>query len=156
MHSMTFQALDFSPYPTICMVLFIVFMIFTFSTLVFTGKNKKLKFFVGIGYGLSVIALFASFIPLATQTNENKDKATANIMQKYDVKSVEWESSNTTANPMGEVRDGKLLVSDKTDQQYIFQYSINKDSSEPTLKDMPIQGGANIDKAKTANSLLKK
>ena len=156
MHSMTFQALDFTNYSMISTVLFIIFIGFTFGALVFTGKNKKLKIFVVIGYVISILALLATFIPTSISKNENRDKATANIMQKYDVKSVDWHSSNTTADAAGEVREGKILVVDKTDQQYIFQYSVNKDTSEPTLMDMPIQGGNTPDKAKTASSFLKK
>ena len=122
----------------------------------------------GIYLGTTFVVLIAiSFGLVASIMNhsnnvlaENQAKATQNIMQKYDVKKVDWNSSQTTASPT--LRAGsssklknEIVVEANNGKTYLFTYNLNKDTSEPTLGNMPIPAGSNQNDALNADDLLK-
>ena len=122
----------------------------------------------GIYLGTTFVVLIAVCFGLVTAIMnysnnilaENQAKATQNIMQKYDVKKVDWSSSQTTASPT--LRSGssskpknEIVVEANNGKTYLFTYNINKETSEPTLGNMPIPAGSNQNDALNAEDLLK-
>lgn len=89
--------------------------------------------------------------------------ATQNIQTKYDVKSVDWKDSETTAHyahtgkePTKEYRDkNHLVVETQSGKKYVFKYKVNLETYEPILEDMPLPGGSKPDEAVSAASLEK-
>lgn len=155
---MTFQALDFTNYALFASISFLTMLVGLGLFLVFmtvtNSKPKRVSSLLISGLGLIAMVIFVVLSNVSS--NVNKDFATANIMQKYDVKSVEWDSIKTTANPLGEIKEGEILLTANNDERYVFQYKVDEKTSEPTLLDMPIQGGNTVDKEKSAEALLKK
>ena len=157
---MTFQALDFAPYG-ILMIPFLAAFIFSigfFMASLAQPEDFKIKtrIFIIIAFVVSIFAFAVWGFAYVNSIDENQKKATANLTQKYDVKNVDWESKDATVGPLGNRKDGKIILTANNGERYIFQYSVNKDTYEPTLTDMPIIGGNNAGKEKSAESLLKK
>lgn len=155
---MTYQALDYTPFTVISIPFILAFLILSAITMVevLHKTSRKRKIWIISAYLTSV--LFVAFFGITGNNvnSANENKALANIAQKYDVKSVEWKSKTSTVGPLGDKKEGKILLTANNDEQYVFQYKADPNTSEPTLKDMPIQGGNTVDKEKSADSLLKK
>lgn len=170
---MNFSPLDYTNYNALAfifgfglpVILMIAFMVF-----IEKQRNKKqfndaieLKLFGAGMIGLIVLALvgvFAGENHVVNVLKDNQFKATQNIIQKYEVKDVRWDSQQTTASPvLAADKDGKtnneIVILAKNGKSYVFLYELNKETSEPTLKDMPISGGSNIEDSTDAESLLK-
>lgn len=155
---MTFQPLDFTNYLGIFGIFFLLFpFAIAFSIVVAvmpTSRKKRIATY-------SSFLLITALLIITGMTNinignDNKEKATTNLAQKYEVKDVNWKSVDTTADPLGTVKEGKVLLTANNGEKYVFQYEINPETSEPKLVDMPIQGGNTVDKEKSAETLLKK
>lgn len=155
---MTFQALDFTPFTLISMPFILAFLILSAIAMVeaLHKSSRKRKIWVFSAYTVSIIIVAFLSITSNNVNNENKEKAVANIAQKYDIKDVNWDSKNTIGGPLGTRKEGTILLTTNNGEQYVFQYKVNKETSEPTLIDMPIQGGNTVDKEKSAEALLKK
>lgn len=121
---------------------------------------------VAFGFGI-IFGLISIFVTGGITMNHNHDAsihnkkiATDNIMQKYDVKDVDWDSPQTKAisnlGANGDERSRELVVETKDGKKYIFLYSVKKDSSEPTLDDMAVPSGGTNNESVSAKSLLKK
>lgn len=159
---MVFISLDFTPYRTMMgAVLFggIILSVIVFVIALSLQGKTKVADYLGIT-SLVMIVLTAvvglTYSTLDHSANKaNETKATQNIMQKYDVKDVNWKSFETNARADGETPDGKILLSTNNGNEYIFKYEVDPKTSEPTLKNMPIQGGNTADKDASAESLLK-
>lgn len=91
----------------------------------------------------------------AAVKEHNAKASVNNLMKKYDLQEVKWDSADTTAGPKSTSGDGELLVRTNAGENYIFKYRVNTETSEPFLEDMPRQGGSTPEKTVTADSLLK-
>ena len=161
---MNFANLDFTSYST-CWIWFLAILLISGFSLIWsieqTGpKESKLKKVIAvISAGLIVMVIVATIVLTVTRINiadENIKTATQNITAKYELKEVHWKAAETSAHPTDVQEEGSLLVETSNGQQYIFKYSVDEETSEPTLKNMPIQGGDSPDKSTTAEALLKK
>lgn len=156
---MNYEALNTTSYLPIAFI-FAVFFMATVAT--FVASDSGIFFTKPWSYiaGISAVIFLGAAVAFAfmgdTVNNKNQEVATQNIMNKYEVKEVEWESQNTTSRPDGSTKEGTLLVTGNDGGRYVFQYEMNANTGEPTLKDMPIQGGNTPDKAKSSDALLKK
>ena len=90
----------------------------------------------------------------------NRTAGTENIMQKYDVKDVLWASPQTKVSPNLKPdynnTNRELVVETNDDKKYIFLYSIDQKTFEPTLEDMAVPSGGSEANNVSAKSLLKK
>lgn len=117
---------------------------------------------VGVGvYGTIAAAIIAGAISSMMGHNAetaNKFHAAQNIMQKYDVADVQWDSKQTNASPISDTKaaGNEIVVTASNRKSYVFIYDLNTSTSEPTLKDMPIAGGAADTNNLSADDLLKK
>lgn len=171
---MNFAPLDFNNYGLLafffCFGLPIFLLGFSALTIHFVKvrKEKQGKDFSGDHY---IVFVFAAAVVFAvgaaitfkvisfTSMGSNEKLATQNIMQKYDVKSIDWHGMQTTAAPVLDFdenhKGNELVVQANNGKNYVFIYEINHETSEPTLKDMPTPGGSNESVALSANDLLK-
>lgn len=173
---MTFVALDYTD-PTLwgfiagmgipTMLLIVSFIVLEslrkkFRNKPLTGKQEGI--YLGATFAVLVAISFGLVSLIMNHSNnvlaENQVKATQNLMQKYDIKKVDWNSSQTTANPT--LRSGssskpknEIVVEANNGKSYLFTYNINKETSEPTLGNMPIPAGSNQNDALNADDLLK-
>lgn len=116
--------------------------------------------------GLIVAAIFVVVnVNVSIENNKNalehnRKAGTENIMQKYDVKDVLWTSPQTKVapnlKPDYENTKRELVVETNDEKKYIFLYSLNKETFEPTLEDMAIPSGGSEKESISAKSLLKK
>lgn len=99
-------------------------------------QQTAMRWFSGLTV-LLLIASFATFI-LDEQTDyANQKVAEQNISQKYDVKDVLWQNSETTAYSNGHIKDGKLIVLTQENTEVPFIYTVNPQTHEPLLADIP-------------------
>lgn len=90
---------------------------------------------------------------------KNQEIGSENILKKYDVKEVLWQDSQTKVTPSIEKEWKKsrdLVVRTNDDKKYVFIYSVDKKTSEPTLGDVAAPSGSNDTTNVSAKSLLKK
>ena len=116
--------------------------------------------------GLIVAAIFVVVnVNIGLDNNKqaiehNRKLGTENIMQKYDVKDVLWTSPQTKVSPnlKPDYNNTKreLVVETNDDKKYIFLYSLDQKTFEPTLEDMAVPSGSNEASNVSAKSLLKK
>ena len=161
---MKYAALDFTNYGTITAVLFFVAMVLfliAIATSAQLDKKKRVKASMAVlftGLGLAVVLLIGSVISLVHMGNvntHNRELATQSLMEKYDLKSVDWDDFRTKANEVSSSGDRNIVVTSQENQRYIFNYVMDHKTSEPTLLNMPIEGGKTPDRATTAEALLK-
>lgn len=167
---MNFEKLDYNPYFAVglggVVVAFIIaFILFGIAgDLKYSPKRATTNLKIpGRFYLVAVALMISSFVTFCVmlvinQVSDgfNEDKATQNLTEKYDIQRVLWDAPETQANPVGVDREDDLLVEAGNGQLYVFKYSVDKESSEPTLKNMPIQGGNTPDNSTTAEALLRK
>jgi len=103
-----------------------------------------------------MVSVLCTFLIVSPKVEANTLKATHNLELKYDIKDVLWDDPRTTASYDSQHSNQQVVVVANNDQRYVFDYTMNLDTSEPTLTDPPIQGGATPDNATTAEILLKK
>lgn len=170
---MNFAQLDYTQYNFIAFLIgfgvpSLLLIIFMVSFEKYRNKHKVSARTEGKIFGIVFISLVAVALVgvlggenhMNNVLKDNQAKAEQNIMKKYDVKDVEWDSEQTKATPtLAEDSKGKasnelVLVADDG-KAYLFRYDLNKETSEPTLKDMPIAGGSTPEDAVSADSLLK-
>lgn len=127
-----------------------------------TGKQEGI--YLGAIFAILVAISFGLVASIMNHSNnilaENQAKATQNIMQKYDVKKVDWNSSQTTSSPTlhsgsSSKPKNEIVVEANNGKTYLFTYNLNKETSEPTLGNMPIPAGVNQNDALNADDLLK-
>ena len=147
---MTFEALDLTHYDYIALGLLLPTFIFG-GYQIATGKKLYLIGMLVFGVTLCGLILHVQF----NVKPDTQQKAAANISKKYDVKEVLWNAKQTTATAANQRADETLVVELNDGAKYVFNYKIDKATSEPTLSDLPIQGGSNTDKVKSANDILK-
>lgn len=111
--------------------------------------------FVAIILGAIIGGIVGSVAEGAQDSNEKV--AAQNIMKKYDVKEVDWDSQQTRASATQSFKDegNELVLTANNGKNYVFIYDLNKETSEPTLKDMPIAGGTDSGNILSAEDLLK-
>lgn len=125
---MTFQALDFTLYGLLAIPFAIATPIFGAFAVVITAKTSTRKEKIVTYGGLAIAVIMSAIFGLMNlhTINENREKATSNIAQKYDVKEVDWKSPNTTTGPLGTTREGKILLTANNGEKYVFQYEVKK------------------------------
>lgn len=156
---------DYNAAATICIVFITCALASLVGIIAFlaTGVSVKKKIIGTVillaaltGFAFTAINVNNDFNQSVRDYNAyNKKTATDNLMKKYNVKEVNWDSSDTTVGTLSTSGDGDLRVVLQDDSKYIFKYRVNKDNSEPFLEDMPIRGGTVPASAVTAKSLLK-
>lgn len=114
---------------------------------------------------LCVLSIFTLSIFLGLSIHErsemnksdgiHKTVATENLKLKYDIKSANWNSNDTTAMPKNVSGENNLIIEGNDGKTYVFKYKVNLETGEPTLGNMPIAGGSSPQDAVTAESLLK-
>lgn len=158
---MNFIALDFTDYTQANIIwsggAILVGWIFTFviSELFQSKKKNKDKKPKRTETSIMVALVVAMFLGLGASAiantrawdsyANNKDIASENILKKYDVKEVLWKDPQTKASPSVEGEDKKnheLVVRTNNDKKYIFLYSVDKKTSEPTLDDIALPSGS--------------
>lgn len=173
---MNFAALDYTD-PTLwgfvagigipALLLIISFVVLESLRKNFKGKPitaKQEGIYLGTTFAVLIAISFGLVTLIMNHSNnilaENQVKATQNIMQKYDVKKVDWNSSQTTANPT--LRSGssskpknEIVVEANNGKAYLLTYNLNKETSEPTLGNMPISAGTSQNDMLNADDLLK-
>lgn len=156
---MVFEALDFTSFDGILFGFIAAAIVLWFALLIvcdLLGISGAGFGFLSLGM-LLALGFFASVAvsPAEDVTQANKVKAAENLKAKYNVKDVLWDDPKTTAASDNQSENEKVVVLGENDQRYIFDYIVTKETSEPTLIDLPIQGGATPDSATTAKALLK-
>lgn len=168
---MNFHPLDYTNYNLLGFLLIIGSMIvfplllWAVKAVVFKKKEMSDKVYdtwLGVGFlGIVAAAIVAAAISSMLGHNaeaSNKFYAAQNIMQKYDVKDVQWDSKQTRTSPIALERDAgnEIVLTANNGKSYVFIYELNTSTSEPTLKDMPIAGGSPTSNNLSADDLLKK
>lgn len=111
----------------------------------------------GIFFLITATMTFTSYSQSSQINADNREVATSNLMQKYDIKDALWDATDTTAYYKDAMNvDKNLVIMTQDGQKYIFKYGVDKESYEPTLSDMPKLGGSTTSEAVTAESLLQK
>ena len=90
---------------------------------------------------------------------KNQVIGSENILKKYDVKEVLWQDPQTHVSPSIAKewkKNRELVVRTNDDKKYIFLYSVDKKTSEPTLDDTAAPSGGSEANNVSAKSLLKK
>lgn len=167
---MNFQPLDYTNYSLFQFIIIVCSMV-GFPLLLWAAKavffKKELtdsveNTLLGVGlFGAISAAIIAGAISSMLGHNAetaNKFHATQNIMQKYDVADVQWDSKQTNTSPTSDAKaaGNEIVVTASNRKSYVFIYELNTKTSEPTLKDMPIAGGAADTNNLSADDLLKK
>ena len=172
---MNFTALDFTNYNQASLIWaggvavggwIISFIIF--DLIQSKGKTKE-EASNGTNVAFIVALVFGMFLGLGTgiavnsqswnSYAKNQEIGSENILKKYDVKEVLWQDSQTKVTPNIEKerkKNRELVVRTNDDKKYIFLYSVDKKTSEPTLEDMAVPSGSNEASNVSAKSLLKK
>lgn len=120
-------------------------------------KNNVLWFFGSAG--IAFLALLFTFFGMVDANKDaysrNMEIASQNLMKKYEVSNVYWNSgeSNTSINST-EAKYNVLVETDNS-QQYIFRYRIDPQTNEPFLINMPVRGGDTPTAPVNADSLLR-
>ena len=168
--NMNFQPLDYTNYNLLGFIL-ITGSILAFPLILWAVKaaffkkelsDSVVNTLIGVGiFGTIAAAIIAGAISSMLGNNAetaNKFHATQNIMQKYDVADVQWDSKQTNASPISDAKaaGNEIVVTASNRKAYVFIYELNTSTSEPTLKDMPIAGGAADTNNLSADDLLKK
>lgn len=161
---MTYSPLNYTHYDLLAGILFTVCLlsiaagILFYAILLTQNKmgqlTKMVTVFSGV-IGLSLIGSIGLFIADEETNHANQTIATKNLSQKYEFKDILWQNPETTAYANGHIRDGRIVLLTKDGQEKSFIYTVNPQTHEPTLSDLPIQGGAYPDKVKSANDILK-
>lgn len=157
---MNFAPLDFTDYQAIVFGLFGVALLLGFilfgidqATGVHNEGNNKTKAgkaSIAI-ITLTVIACIGSMSVMIASfpvKNNNNSLATQNIMEKYDVREIHWNAKETEVRSNGSKEKdstGEVLITLPNNEKQLFLYEVNKDTSEPTLKDSPLHGKTNAD-----------
>lgn len=161
---MKYAALDFTNYGIISAILFlsamVVLLIGIGSSLYFEKKKREkvsnFTMFAALPIAaLLIIGSVVSLFHMGNVNRHNKELATQSLMAKYDLKSVDWDDRRTRVSEVSESGDSNLVVTSQDNQRYIFNYVMDHQTSEPTLLNMPIEGGKTPDRATTAEALLK-
>ena len=167
---MNFHQLDYTNYSLFGFLIVVGAMI-SFLLLLWAVKavffkkelsDSVLNTLIGLGvYGTIAAAIIAGSVMSMVSHNAetaNKFHAAQNIMQKYDVADVQWDSKQTNASPISDAKaaGNEIVVTASNRKSYVFIYEVNTGTSEPTLKDMPIAGGAADTNNLSAEDLLKK
>lgn len=108
-------------------------------------------------FGLLLIAIPVVVINLIAVGEKEDVAATnlkSNIMQKYDVKNVEYDFSpyQTLPTYTGEQR---VVVETKDGKRVIFNLKQSEDTNEPTLRDLPVESGQTITETITVEDIQK-
>lgn len=160
---MDFTPIDFTPYLMIAGFAGLGTSIFGLVWVCATDGVKKpypkdRKPWIVIGATLSILFLLVTILSsvLAVRAGDsNKENATANILQKYNLSEVLWDARQTKVYPTDDDGDRQILVETKDEQRYIFHYRVDRETGEPTLYDMPIEGGKAPEEAVSIRSLIK-
>lgn len=172
---MNFTALDFTNYDQAMLIWAggAVFVGWILSFIIFDliqskGKTKE-EASQGTNTAFAIALAFGMVCGVGTGIAVNKQNwdsyaknqviGSENIMKKYDVKEVLWQDSQTKVTPSIEKewkKNRELVVRTNDDKKYIFLYSVDKKTSEPTLEDMAVPSGSNESNNVSAKSLLKK
>ena len=167
---MTFQALDFTNYSQSMMigavVVSLVVWILSFAILNLSQSKDKtdaeanIALVVALGFG--IMCGLGTAVIVNSQGwdayGKNQVVASENIMKKYDVKEVLWQDPQTKAIPsIGKEskQNRELVIKTNDDKKYVFIYSADQKTSEPTLEDTASQSGDTSENRVSASSLLK-
>lgn len=158
---MLFSELDFNSYSTWIPRIFLA-VTFLFAIVTMVCWMAGFPYYIPLTTFLIVLSTGGFGWYTATQ-EENKNKevynhnveiSQENLLSKYKLKDVNWTAIETTASPVSESGNETLLVEAQDGRSYIFKYRVDRNTSEPFLKDMPINGGDAPKEAVTAESLL--
>lgn len=161
---MKYAALDFTNYGVIGAILFFGGMITILAGIflsLYLEKKKHEKasmvsLFSGFSVGALIIIASLSMLGVVMNVNNhNREIATQSLLEKYNLKSVDWDDQRSRANEVSNSGDRNIVVTTHDNQRYIFNYVMDHQTSEPTLLNMPIEGGKTPDRATTAEALLK-
>lgn len=161
---MKYAALDFTHYAIISAILFFAAMIVLLIGIAVSlhlehkKREKASNFTLFTALPITVLLIIVSIFTMVHMGNvnsHNRELATQSLMEKYDLKSVDWDDSRTRTNEVSDSGDRNIVVTSQNNQRYIFNYMMDHKTSEPTLLNMPIEGGKTPDRATTAEALLK-
>ena len=162
---MTYQSINFSIFPQVLSVLavvfcggvFALFMYFLYDKRFANVKNKDKinKAFIVLLIISAVILLVAIFTDGIVK-NDNRKKAAANIIAKYNIEKVILNDYRS-----GAYGDGSTKRNDPTflvlvnGEEHVYRYEVNRETSEPTLKDVEQHSGRQTTPGPLAETLVK-
>lgn len=169
---MTYDALNYTNYDlvglafcTIIPITLLIITVFVYKRIAdkkgLTGEQDRTIDVFGAGIFAAIILgiIIGGIVGAvgAGAQDSNEQLAKQNIMKKYDVKEVDWDSKQTRASATQNFKDegNELVLTANNGKNYVFIYELNKETSEPTLKDMPIAGGTDSSDLLSAEDLLK-
>lgn len=111
----------------------------------FDDFNHRRKL-IGVAFFLVATAIGGTALVAGHNRSEaeiyNQSAATENLKKKYTLNDVEWLADETTAEPYQTDSYGNLVVVDEQGQRIVFKYKANRETGEPLLSNMPVQGGS--------------
>lgn len=164
---MTYQAINFSALPQIfsvvsivlCGLVFALFCYYNYDQKFASVKDKKkvnrvfLILFIITSAGL-LSAILNDFIV----KYDNRVKASENIVKKYDIQEVNWHDYRSSAYGDGSIKRSSApnVLVKINGKEHVYRYEVNRDTSEPTLKNITEHAGKQTEPGPPAETLIKK
>lgn len=162
---MTYQAINFSIFPQVFSILAIVFCGGVFALFMYflydkrfanvKNKDKINKVFIVLLI-ISAAILLVAIITDGVVKDSNRKKAAENILTKYNIEKVVLNDYRSSAYGDGATKrnDPTLLVI-INGEEHIYRYEVNRETSEPTLKDVNQHSGKQTTPGPLAETLVK-
>lgn len=162
---MQYQPIDFTAVPQIAWIIAMVCAGAAISGLSLinfgskdTPKKRKewLNKVLGILLALSAVAVLSFTVMDLVVKYENKAKAATNILQKYNIQKVIW--TDYRASPYGDgsaKRNEPNVLVLVNNEEHVYRYEVNRETSEPTLKDVTEHSGKQTTPGPKAETLVK-
>lgn len=162
---MTYQPINFSFFPQLFFIIayafcggtFALFMYFLYDKKFTNVKNKdKINKRFIITLILAAALVVAALITEIVIKAQNRDIATHNILAKYNIQKIIWNDYRSSAYGDGSVKrnDPTLLVL-VNNEEHVYRYEVNHETSEPTLIDVSQHSGKQTTPGPKAETLLK-
>lgn len=129
-----------------------------YAILLTQNKMRQLSKMVSIFsavIGISLVGSIGLYIADEETNYANQTIAIKNLSAKYEFQEILWRNPETTAYANGHIREGRIVLLTQEGKEQSFIYTVNQETSEPTLTNIPIRGGAASEQAVTAESLQK-
>lgn len=162
---MTYQSINFSPATQIFCVIALVLCGTVFALFCYFNYDKKFaevkdktkanKVFVVLFIITATGVLAATLTDFAIK-KDNRNKAAENIITKYNIEKVIWNDYRATAYGDGLAKrsEPNVLVV-VNNEQHVYRYEVNRETSEPTLKPVGEYSGRRTPPGPPPESLLK-
>lgn len=162
---MTYQAINFSTFPQVVSILAIVFcggvfalfMYFLYDKKFVNVKNKEIinKIFIVLLI-ISAVILLAAIITDGLVKKDNREKAAENIIAKYNIEKVILNDYRSSAYGDGTTkRNEPTFLVIINGEEHVYRYEVNRETSEPTLKDVEQHSGRQTASGPLAETLVK-